>query len=307
MDELTEGILPLWKEKGMTSFDCVFKVRRILGIKKVGHAGTLDPEVEGVLPIAVGKGTKVLEYLLEADKTYTGEVRLGYSTATEDATGEIVAREAVLKNITPEQVDEVLTGFEGVIEQTPPMFSAVRVDGKRLYEYAFEGIEIERPSRKVNIRELKRTSELIFDSKEETAKFSFEVTCSKGTYIRTLAVDIGKELGYPAHMSKLTRTKSGSIAAEQTHTLKEVESAVEEGRVADLLLPIEYGLESFPTYAITEEIWEQVINGRVFQIESMEVEEYPVLFTYQDKAIAIYDIHPTKPGIIKPTKVFRTE
>ncbi len=307
MDELIEGILPLWKEKGMTSFDCVFKVRKILGIKKVGHAGTLDPEVEGVLPIAVGKGTKVLEYLLESDKTYTGEVRLGYSTATEDATGEIVERQAVNQDFTSQQVDEILKEFEGTIEQTPPMFSAVRVDGKRLYEYAFAGIEIERPSRRVNIRELKRTSEVIFDSIEETAKFSFEVTCSKGTYIRTLAVDIGKKLGYPAHMSKLTRTKSGSITAEQTHTLKEVEMAVEEGRAADLLLPIEYGLESFPTHAITEEIWEQVINGRVFQIETMEVKKYPVLFTYQDQAIAIYDVHPTKPGIIKPTKVFRTE
>lgn len=307
MNELVEGILPLWKEKGMTSFDCVFKVRRILGIKKVGHAGTLDPEVEGVLPIAVGKGTKVLEYMLESDKTYTGEVRLGYSTATEDATGEIVERKVVTQDFTTEQVDRVLKSFEGVIEQTPPMFSAVRVDGKRLYEYAFQGIEIERPSRKVNIREIKRTSEVVFDSIAETANFSFEVTCSKGTYIRTLAVDIGKKLGYPAHMSKLTRTKSGSITAEQTHTLKEVEAAVEEGRVADLVLPIEYGLASFPTQAITEEIWQQVINGRVFPIETMEVKDYPVLFTYQNQAIAIYDVHPTKPGIIKPIKVFRTE
>lgn len=302
-----EGILPLWKEKGMTSFDCVFKVRRILGIKKVGHAGTLDPEVEGVLPIAIGKGTKVLEYLLESDKTYTGEVCLGYSTATEDATGEIIERQAVIQDFTIDQVDEILKGFEGIIEQTPPMFSAVRVDGKRLYEYAFEGIEIERPSRKVNIHEIKRTSEITYDSIEETANFSFEVTCSKGTYIRTLAVDIGKKLGYPAHMSDLTRSKSGSITAEQTYTLKEVEAAVEEGRVADLLLPIEYGLESFSQHAITEEIWQQVINGRVFQIETMEVEKYPVLFTYQDRAIAIYDVHPTKPGIIKPIKVFRTE
>ena len=126
MGELIDGILPLWKEKGMTSFDCVFKVRHLLGIKKVGHAGTLDPEVDGVLPIAIGRGTKVLEYMLDSDKTYTGEVYLGYSTSTEDGTGEIIEKDEVDKNLTEELVDEILESFEGEIEQIPPMFSAVR-------------------------------------------------------------------------------------------------------------------------------------------------------------------------------------
>ncbi len=307
MSELKEGILPLWKEKGMTSFDCVFKVRRLLGIKKVGHAGTLDPEVEGVLPIAVGAGTRVLEYMLESDKTYTGKVQLGYTTATEDATGEMIERKPVAQDLSPEIVDQVLKEFEGMIEQTPPMFSAVRIDGKRLYEYAFEGIEIERPSRKVIIHEIKRTSDLLFNAEEETAEFSFEVTSSKGTYIRTLAVDIGKELGYPAHMSELTRTRSGNVSQEQTYTLKEVEKAVSEGSESDLFLPIDYGLENFPKYEISEEIWQQVKNGRVFSVEAFKVEEYPVVFTHQGKAVALYDLHPTKKGIVKPSKVFRTE
>lgn len=307
MKELIEGILPLWKEKGMTSFDCVFKVRRLLGIKKVGHAGTLDPEVEGVLPIAIGKGTKVLEYMLESDKTYIGEVTLGYSTATEDATGTIVDRKAVTKFLTNDQIDQILKSFEGTLEQTPPMFSAVRVEGKRLYEYAFAGIEIERPSRTVNIHHIKRTSDIKYDLVEETARFSFEVTCSKGTYIRTLAVDIGKKLGYPAHMSKLMRTKSGQISSNQTYRLQEVEKAVAEGRLSDLLLSIEYGLDSFPKHSITEDVWSQVINGRVFSIDRLDVEAYPAVFTYQGEAIAIYDVHPTKEGIIKPVKVFRTE
>lgn len=307
MNELKEGILPLWKEKGMTSFDCVFKVRQLLGIKKVGHAGTLDPEVEGVLPIAVGKGTKVLEYMLESDKTYSGEVTLGYSTATEDATGEIVERKPVSENLTEEEVDEVLGNFEGLIEQTPPMFSAVRVNGKRLYEYAFEGIEIDRPSRNVTIHQIIRTSELVFDSKEKTASFSFEVTSSKGTYIRTLAVDIGKELGYPAHMSELTRIKSGSIVSEQAHTLAEVKEAVSKGNVNELLLPIEIALNQFPKFEITEEIWKKVKNGSLLNIDEMEITEYPMLFTYQDKAVALYDVHPTKLDKIKPKKVFRIE
>src|SRR5699024_5575379 len=213
---MVEGILPIWKEKGMTSFACVSRVRHLLGIKKVGHAGTLDPEVEGVLPIAVGAGTKVLEYMLEADKTYIGEITLGYSTSTEDATGQIVEKWPVSKDIRAEEIDEVLAGFVGNIEQVPPMFSAVKIKGKKLYEYAFEGIEIDRPARKVRIYEMKRTSELMYEETTETLRFSFEVSCSKGTYIRTLAVDIGKKLGYPAHMSELTRVKSGDINAEQT-------------------------------------------------------------------------------------------
>lgn len=307
MEELVEGILPLWKEKGMTSFDCVFKVRRLLGIKKVGHAGTLDPEVEGVLPIAVGKGTKVLEYMLDSDKIYTGEVCLGYSTATEDATGEIVERVPVTQVPTEEEIDQVLKSFVGQIEQTPPMFSAVKYQGKRLYEYAYEGIEVERASRTVEIYFLHRTSAVMYDKENKTAKFSFEVHSSKGTYVRTLAVDIGRKLGYPAHMAKLTRSQSGTINAKQTLTLHELEKAVENNQVTDLLLPIEYGLDIFPRHPITEDIWLQVKNGRVFPIEKLAVDSYPVLLTYQGKAVAIYDLHPTKKGIVKPEKVLRTE
>lgn len=307
MNNIIEGILPLWKEKGMTSFDCVFKARKILGVKKIGHAGTLDPEVDGVLPMGVGKGTKILEYMLESGKTYKGEICLGYTTATEDATGDMIERKAVDKNITVQEIDEALLEFEGEIEQTPPMFSAVKIGGKRLYEYAFEGIEIPRPSRLIEIYKIKRTSDITFNSLNKTAQFSFEVNSSKGTYIRTLAVDIGKKLGYPAHMSKLTRIESGNIKKEDTLTLKELEDAVNEGRISDLLLPIEYGLEIFPNYEINEEIFKQVINGRVFPADKFKINKYPVLFTYHNKAIAVYDHHPTKKGIIKPEKVLRTK
>src|SRR5699024_7691166 len=126
---MVEGILPIWKEKGMTSFACVSKVRRLLGTKKVGHAGTLDPEVDGVLPIGVGSGTKVLEYMLEADKVYKGEITLGYSTATEDATGKIIDRKPVSDELLNNEIDEVLTQFIGTIDQVPPMFSAVKIAG----------------------------------------------------------------------------------------------------------------------------------------------------------------------------------
>lgn len=306
-EKMNEGILPLWKEKGMTSFDCVFKVRRILGIKKIGHAGTLDPDVEGVLPLAIGSGTKVLEYMLESDKTYAGEITIGFSTATEDASGEIIESKGVTFPLSEEEVGAVLSQFTGEIEQTPPMFSAVKVDGKRLYEYAFEGKEIERPSRKVQIHKIDRTNDISYDVENQTASFQFDVTCSKGTYIRTLAVDIGRALGYPAHMSKLTRVKSGSITQEQTHTLEEIRQAVEENRLAELLLPIDYALVDFPKYSLDDELWQKVKNGALLNESDFEIKEYPVLFTYKNQAVALYEKHQTKIGKLIPKKMFKIE
>ena len=276
---MVEGILPIWKEKGMTSFACVSQVRRLLGTKKVGHAGTLDPQVDGVLPIAVGTGTKVLEFMLEADKTYIGKITLGYSTSTEDADGDVIERKPVNNQLMETSIDEVLKDFEGMIEQTPPMFSAVKVDGKRLYEYAFKGETIERPSRKVQIYELKRTSDIFYDEEEQTAQFAFEVSCSKGTYIRTLAVDIGEKLGYPAHMSKLTRIKSGDIKAEQTKTLSEIEKLIQEETIEEFILPIDYGLAQFPKISIADEIWERVKNGAILEKTDLNRTEFPAVLT----------------------------
>ncbi len=306
-ENMKEGILPLWKEKGMTSFGCVREVRRILGIKKVGHAGTLDPEVDGVLPLAIGSATKVLEYMLESDKTYAGEITLGYSTSTEDASGETIKRKAVLEPLSEEEIDRMLESFTGTIEQTPPMFSAVKVGGRRLYEYAFEGKEVERPSRQVTIYNLKRTNKPKLDREKQTLSFQFDVSCSKGTYIRTLAVDIGKMLGYPAHMSKLTRVRSGVITKEQTSTLEEIRQAVEENRMDELLLPIDYALNDFPKYAINEELWKKVKHGALLDEKDFNITEYPVLFTYNNQAVALYERHQSKIGKLIPKKMFKTE
>ncbi len=304
---MKEGILPLWKEKGMTSFDCVREVRRMLGIKKIGHAGTLDPDVEGVLPLAIGHGTKVLEYMLDSDKVYAGELTLGYSTATEDASGEEIERKKVAAPLSETDIDKTLQSFVGSIEQTPPMFSAVKVGGRRLYEYAFAGEEIERPSRKVHIFKLKRTSELRYDARNYTASFQFQVACSKGTYIRTLAVDIGKTLGFPAHMSQLTRIQSGAISKEQTNTLEEIRQAVQEDRLVEIILPIDYALTGFPRYALDEALWKKVKHGALLEEKAFNIEEYPVLFTYNQQAVALYERHQTKTGKLIPKKMFRTE
>lgn len=303
-----EGIIPLWKEKGMTSHDCVYKLRKILKTKKVGHSGTLDPDVEGVLPIAIGKATKVLEYMVNTGKTYEGEVTLGYSTTTEDRSGEIVDRKAVDLQLSQGAIDKAITSLTGEITQTPPMYSAVKVNGKRLYEYARAGEVIERPSRQVTIHSYERTSEVIIDEEQETLSFRFEVSCSKGTYIRTLAVDTGALLGYPAHMSDLTRTESGGYQSAQAVTLRQVQEAVDENHLSAILNPLESALTSFPSYELSEEEWSKVKNGTVFMKSELPVfSEFPIVFYKDSKAVAIYSEHPTKLDRIKPIKVLRTE
>ncbi|BCB03399.1 tRNA pseudouridine(55) synthase TruB [Bacillus sp. KH172YL63] len=296
------GILPLWKPRGMTSHDCVFKLRKLLGTKKVGHTGTLDPEVSGVLPICIGRATKIAEYITASGKTYEGEVTLGFSTTTEDAWGEKVEEKKVDRKIMREEVEKVLQSMTGEITQTPPMFSAVKVNGKRLYEYARQGIEIERPSRTVHIKRLRLLEEWD-ELNGDSSSFRFEVACGKGTYVRTLAVEIGNRLGYPAHMSALTRTQSASFKEEDCHTLEYIKEYVEDHHPQGLLLPLELGLSHLPKMVISDTLAEKVKNGARLQEPDTWPESTEVVMEYQGKAIAIYQRHPDKPGIIKPVKV----
>ena len=180
------GILPVYKERGLTSHDVVFKLRKILKTKKVGHTGTLDPEVAGVLPICIGNATKVSDYIMEMGKSYKATVFLGVSTSTEDQTGETIeVKEIEHASIEDKAIDDVLNQFKGEITQIPPMYSSVKVRGKKLYEYARKNIEVERPERVVYIKDIIRTSNLTFD--QQGCQFDIFVTCGKGTYIRTLA------------------------------------------------------------------------------------------------------------------------
>ncbi|MFE4349699.1 tRNA pseudouridine(55) synthase TruB [Peribacillus butanolivorans] len=303
------GILPLWKPKGLTSHDCVFKLRKILKTKKVGHTGTLDPDVTGVLPICIGRATKVAEYLTEAGKAYEGEVTLGFSTTTEDASGDKVAEKRITQVIQREQILEVLKSLTGKIEQTPPMFSAVKVNGKKLYEYARAGIEVERPTREVTIYEITLLDERS-EFKGETISFRFRVKCSKGTYIRTLAVMIGEKLGFPAHMSDLTRIESAGFKLEDCLTFAEVEAFMETGQTDEFLLPLERGLFHLPKIQISDKVAKKVLNGAVLEQAKDVVVEKGQPFVMVDpsgKAIAIYQIHPTKEGLIKPVKVLAQE
>jgi tRNA pseudouridine55 synthase len=304
-----EGVLLVNKPKGMTSNDCVQKIRKLLQIKKIGHTGTLDPEVTGVLPICIGKATKIAEYLTGTEKTYEGEVTIGFSTTTEDATGEVVERKKIKRVIRKQEIEDILNQLTGTIEQTPPMYSAVKVKGKRLYEYAREGIEVERPTRKVTIYDLQ-----LLDEREEYSgdviSFWFKVTCSKGTYIRTLAVMIGEKLGYPAHMSNLIRTASGRFTIDQCLQFDEIKEKWEKGILNDDLISIENALSHLPKMTINDKLAEKVKNGAVLPLHLSPIEltndQTLVMVNERGQCIAIYKRHPAKRQFMKPAKVLST-
>jgi tRNA pseudouridine55 synthase len=299
-----QGILALKKPAGMTSHDCVGKIRRIFSTKKVGHTGTLDPEVTGVLPICIGRATKIAEYMSDYGKEYIGEVTLGFSTETEDAHGEKVIEKKVDEDIQFEKIKEIMRSLTGEIEQMPPMYSAVKVNGKKLYEYARQGIQVERPKRKVTIYELELLTEGEKLSKDHPV-FSFRVKCSKGTYVRTLAVAIGEKLGYPAHMSSLIRTASGPFTLSECVTFEELEnSSVPLDRY---LFPLERGISHFPKWTVDSDTEAQIKNGSVLP-RPKDLEQSPFgVYNGEGKCLAIYQFHPSKPGLIKPAKVLAIE
>lgn len=294
------GILPLWKPKGMTSHDCVMKVRRLFQTRKVGHTGTLDPEVEGVLVICIGQATKVVSYLTEMDKTYVAECSLGKSTETEDAHGAMI-EEKIIENLPSDQeVECVLEDFRGEITQIPPMYSAVRVNGRRLYEYARANEYVERPSRQVFIHELEKLTE----KNKRTNTFTLKVTCSAGTYMRTLCVDIGKKLGYPAHMSHLIRTASCSFSGEDTVTFEEIQEAKENNDLENMILPIIESLRHFDSIHVDKSMKEKVLNGQKLGKPEKELSTEPFLMIHDEQLLAIYQTHPENPQEIKPVRVF---
>ena len=289
------GIINLKKETGMTSHDAVFKLRKILGTKKIGHGGTLDPDVVGVLPIAVGKATRMVEFMQDEGKVYEGEITLGYSTTTEDASGEVVAETPVLSPLDDKLVDEAIASLTGPITQIPPMYSAVKVNGRKLYEYARAGQEVERPERQVTIYSFERTSPISYE--DRFARFTFRVKCSKGTYIRTLSVDLGEKLGYAAHMSQLTRTSAAGLQLEDALTLEEISEKVEAGQL-DFLHPIEIGTGDLVKVYLTQEQAGEVRFGRFIELEHSEKE---VAAFEGDNLLAILE---KRENLYKPRKVF---
>ena len=246
------GIICLDKPKGMSSFMAVKRASRILGVKKAGHTGTLDPMATGVLVVMLGHSTRFIELLPEHKKSYTARVKLGITTDTLDITGEILTRSPV--SVTEEQLLSVANGFKGEILQTPPMYSALKKDGERLYDLARKGIEIEREQRQITIENLK-----IYDF--DGTEFSMDVTCSAGTYIRSLCDDIGRELGCGAVMTELRRTSANGFSIETAVTLEELESLVNENNIQSVLTSVEDALLSYNEITVTKPQANRFHNG----------------------------------------------
>ena len=255
---MIHGVLNIYKEKGYTSHDVVARLRRIVGQKKIGHTGTLDPEAEGVLPVCLGKATKLCDLLTDKDKTYEAVLLLGISTDTQDTTGKIL-EEKNTADLREEAVREVVLSFEGEYDQIPPMFSALKVGGKKLYELARDGKEVERKPRHVQIYRI-RILQI------DLPRVRMEVTCSKGTYIRTLCHDIGEKLGCGGCMESLLRTRVERFGVAESLRISEVEQLMDEGTLQEHMIKVD---EMFPDYQkvyLTPEASAAMRNGNSFRL-----------------------------------------
>lgn len=287
-----DGIINVYKEPGYTSHDVVAKLRGILHERKIGHTGTLDPQAEGVLPVCIGRATKLCELLLEKEKTYEAVMLLGVTTDTEDMTGKELSRHTA--QVTEDAVRHAAEKFTGEYDQIPPMYSALKVDGKRLYELARDGKEVERKPRRVEIFE---NEPLSFQYGEsgfvETVRL--RIRCSKGTYIRSLLRDMGEFLGCGACMQSLVRTQAGEFFISEAATLSQIEAARDENRLPELIFPIEKMLAKYPQTEILPEFARYLYNGN--QLEPRMLHTVPVLA--DGDGVRIYDADKNFVGLYR--------
>lgn len=300
------GIINVYKEKGFTSFDVVAKLRGILKQKKIGHTGTLDPDAVGVLPVCLGSATKLCDLLTDKTKEYVAEFVLGKETDTQDITGVVLNEKKV--NCTQEEIIQVIQSFVGDYEQLPPMYSALKVDGKRLYELARQGKEVERKKRPVTFYEIEILN-------MELPYVTMRVLCSKGTYIRTLCHDIGQKLGCGAAMTALERTRSGQFTKEQAYTLEQIEKIRDQEELDSIILPVDTVFEDLPELVVKGEIKKKVLNGNLISYSECQKAGITDCFSkgkkiriYQDdnnssNFIAIYQYSEEKKGMV-PDKMF---
>lgn len=304
------GILNIFKPKGISSYQTVKKVRDILSISKAGHTGTLDPSASGVLLVCIGKATKIAEFLVGMKKYYQGEMILGISTDTQDSEGKIIQKREVGTDIDENRIKDIFQKYEGTINQMPPMFSAAHYKGERLYRLARKGIEVKRNLKKVKIYQLN----LINFYQELNPIVKFEVVCSKGTYIRTLCNDIGDELGCGAHLSNLVRKKVGNFNIEDSLNLEELKKEKALGK--RYLISIDSALEELNKITVKSEATKTVLNGGI--ISSEQIVEIPEgLKTGKNEFVKIFDVKGNllsiatsvkenrKDIFFKPVKVFK--
>ena len=269
------GIILLDKPKDITSFGAVARVRRICGEKKCGHTGTLDPMATGVLTIMLGGATRFCELLPSHDKAYIASFRLGTVTDTLDITGKVLETREV--NATAEQVKEKAKDFVGDISQLPPMYSAVSVNGQRLYDLARQGIEVERKAREVTVFSIDFLAE-----NEQTGEYEISVECSSGTYIRTLIADLGEALGCGAVLTDLRRTKANGFEISKAVTLEELEEAMKNGEIESVLIPVDKALEEYPVIKVSEAQAKRFRNGGELDLQRLKYPRMLGLFRVYD-------------------------
>lgn len=279
MDQIN-GIILVNKPKGWTSQDVLSKLKRYFHVDKIGHAGTLDPLATGLLVVLLGASTKLSDYLLSDEKEYECEILIGKATDTEDITGEILEEKEVKKI---ENIDSILNNLIGTLEQEPPMYSSVRYNGRKLYEWARDGVIVERNKRIIEVRSINRISDLNYSNNE--CKFSFRTSVSKGTYIRTLCVEIGLRTGYPASMSELKRIKSGKFRLENSFELTEILDGKYE-----ILSNYSAISDKDNIVEINEYIYNRVLHGMKIRVNS----DYDYIYLiHKDELVGIYEKDPS--------------
>ncbi len=299
-----DGIINVYKEAGFTSFDVVAKLRGILKQKKIGHTGTLDPDAQGVLPVCLGRATKACDYLTAKDKTYRAVLRLGITTDTQDMSGRILKEEDV--KIGRTALEEIIKGFTGKISQVPPMYSALKVDGRKLCDLARKGIEVERKAREITVYSI----EIL---EVDMPLVTMQVHCSKGTYIRTLCHDIGKAAGCGGCMERLLRTKTAGFCVEDAHRLSEIEAIVngtdKKGRrIEDILVPTERVLTEYPKITAEKGAEKLLENGGILPLSRLQ-ENGGILpgicrmYDASGRFIGLY-CYDGKKQVLKPEKMF---
>ncbi len=295
---MRNGVINIYKEQGFTSHDVVAKLRGILKQKKIGHTGTLDPDAEGVLPVCLGSGTKLCGMLTDRDKTYEAVLLLGQSTDTQDISGTVLERAEV--SVTEAMAGEAILSFVGAYEQIPPMYSALKVGGRKLCDLARAGQEVERKARPVVIYGIEILEICM-------PRIRMSVSCSKGTYIRTLCHDIGEKLGCHGCMEKLLRTKAGQFLLEDSLRLSEVERLRDEGRLEEAILPVDEVFTAHPKAVLKKESSRLGYNGNPFRKTDLTVQDVKEgeirVYDHAGAFIGIYAWHPGQ-RLYRPVKMF---
>ena len=289
---MINGIINVYKEEGYTSFDVVAKLRGITKIRKIGHTGTLDPDATGVLPVCIGSATKLVDMLTDKTKEYVADMKLGITTDTQDISGQVIDKKEV--NITIDEFRDAILSFIGASKQIPPMYSALKVDGKKLCDMARAGITVERKPRDININDIE-----ILDIDRTSAKV--RVSCSKGTYIRTLCNDIGESLGCGAVMTGLVRTRSGSFSIDKAYRLDQIEELSQKGELESIVTRVDEVFSDYAKVTVSAETEKRVLNGNQIRLDSKE--EFLRVYLENGQFAAVYLFDSAK-GCFVPFKMF---